>query len=506
MRLQVKDIAESLGKLPAQAVEIEETVLAAIILEKQAIKKVVKLLHPEHFYTESHQEVYKAILSLHAHNKPIDMRSVVHELKSTGKLELVGGHFFIAELTTKANSSENLEYHSQIIIECYIKREIAIIGARLNQKGFEDGADPLQVLDENIEKLQLLKEKSINEPLEEKIKTLWKERMVVEQPPDEEVLISIDQVPVATVGNHSLLTGKKKSRKSLFIVWLAKLFFKQNNAVADEMMLFDTEQGKPHVWKILKKIKKITGFDIPVFFLRGMSPKDRRDFILNTIKMWKKKPKMIIIDGIRDLMSNINDADETTELIVWLEDITIHYHIHIINVLHLNKTDDNARGHIGTELANKAEITYELKKDEEKGCTIVRCESSRERDFDTFAFTHGVDELPEVLGTPIKGSSISVDQRKKLLIAAFEEGAMKYADVINELKAQFDVGKSKAESLLREFQRMGWIVKSGAPRDPKALYKLMISENGHDAPPPIEEPIQQQQLQFHEEEDEPLPF
>ncbi len=94
--------------------------------------------------------------------------------------------------------------------------------------------------------------------------------------------------------------------------------------------------------------------------------------------------KIIIIDGVRDLLSNINDPDQSTELLTWLERITTTKDVHIINVLHMNKTDTNARGHLGSELLNKAEITIELELDERSNCTTVKCESSRDTPFSVF--------------------------------------------------------------------------------------------------------------------------
>jgi hypothetical protein len=309
---------------------------------------------------------------------------------------------------------------------------------------------------------------------------MWKERQLTEEPPAEIPLITISGVTVCTAENHSLIIGKKKSRKTLFITWLIHQFFLQNKGNENDVLLFDTEQGKSHVWKVRKKIKKLTGFELPIFYLRGMSPEERRDFIANTVKYWDKKPRIIVIDGIRDMMSNINDADESTELIVWLEQLILTYNLHIIEVLHQNKTDNNARGHIGSELLNKAQVTIELELDEKSGVTIVKCESSRERDFESFSFTHGADDLPEIVGMPIQGKVIPNDARRAMLIEIFDDGPMKYKELIKEMMTTFGASKNKCEFMAKEFNRMGWVIKSGRRGDPTSMWKLAISENGHD--------------------------
>ena len=477
-QLVPRDINESLGKLPPQALEMEVSVLGAIMLEKPAIDMVCQYLRAEHFYLEQHKEIYAAILSLHADHNPIDMRTVVDILRKTGKIELIGGAYYIAELTSKVSSAANIDYHARVVVEMSIKRSMIELASKIHQQAYGE-SDCFELLDEGIKELQYLHDSSTLENTEGKIKELWKERQLVEEPPAEIPLITINGVTVCTAENHSLIIGKKKSRKTLFITWLIHQFFLQNKGTENDILLFDTEQGKSHVWKVRKKIKKLTGFELPIFYMRGMSPKERRDFVANTVKYWPKRPRIIVIDGVRDMMSNINDADESTELIVWLEQIILTYNLHICEVLHQNKTDNNARGHIGSELLNKAQVTIELELDEKSGVTIVKCESSRERDFETFSFTHGADDLPEVVGMPIQGVVIPNDVRRDMLIKVFEDGPMKYKELTKEISLGFKVSKNKSESLIREFSSMGWVIKSGKRGDPTTMWKLAISQNGH---------------------------
>jgi hypothetical protein len=305
------------------------------------------------------------------------------------------------------------------------------------------------------------------------IKKLWEQILVTEEPPEEIPLITIKGTPIATVGNHSLIVGKKKSRKTLFLVWSLTQY---SGDIATEVLWFDTEQSKRHVYQIRKKLSILTGKQIPVFYLRGRSPQQRQWIIAETVKLWPFRPRLIIIDGPRDLLSNINDPDQSTNLIVWLEDLTVTYGLHVINVLHLNKTDSNPRGHIGTELSNKAEITIEIEKDERGGYSLVKSESSRDGNFETFAFTHSNDDqrLPEILSKPLRGHGLSDTEQKERLKFVFENGALQYVEVIDQIKAHFDVAERKAKTLVAGFRREGWIISSKISEKKYPVYKLVI--------------------------------
>src|SRR5688572_2392647 len=148
-KLIPRDISESLGKLPPQALDLEEAVLGALMLEKNALNAVVEFLKPEHFYKEAHQEIYSAILTLFKASEPVDMRTVVHQLRKNAKLELIEGNgaYYIAELTSKVSSAANIEYHARIIIEMAIKRNLIEIASQIHTDAYEDTTDVFELLD-----------------------------------------------------------------------------------------------------------------------------------------------------------------------------------------------------------------------------------------------------------------------------------------------------------------------------------------------------------------------
>lgn len=135
------------GKIPPQAVELEEAVLGAIMLEKDAYTAVIDILKPEIFYKPVHQTIFKAIQSLFEKSEPIDILTVTQELKEKGQLEIVGGPYYIASLTSRVGSAANIEFHCKILVEKFIKRELIRISSEIITNAFEETSDVFDVLD-----------------------------------------------------------------------------------------------------------------------------------------------------------------------------------------------------------------------------------------------------------------------------------------------------------------------------------------------------------------------
>ncbi len=146
-KMSLSTISESLGKLPPQAVEIEEVVLGALMLERDALSNVIDILHPESFYKDAHREIYGSIVELFNDSQPIDIKTVTHQLRKSAKLDLIGGAYYVAELTKKVNSAANIEYHARIIAEQSIKRELIRISSETQRDAYEDTQDVFQLLD-----------------------------------------------------------------------------------------------------------------------------------------------------------------------------------------------------------------------------------------------------------------------------------------------------------------------------------------------------------------------
>lgn len=152
----VRDISESLGKLPPQATDLEEAVLGALMLETNALSDVIEFLRVDHFYSEQHKEIFTAIIDLFKESNPVDMRTVVAQLRKNGKLEIVGGAYYIADLTSKVSSVANIEYHARIIIEMAIKRSLITAASEIHHDAYDDTTDVFDLLEKAMAKLDLL--------------------------------------------------------------------------------------------------------------------------------------------------------------------------------------------------------------------------------------------------------------------------------------------------------------------------------------------------------------
>src|SRR5689334_12837159 len=141
------------GKVPPQAKDLEEAVLGAIMLEKSAFDTVVEILKPECFYTDGHQRIYRSMQSLQQNNQPIDILTVVEELRRREELDMVGGPYYVTKLTNAVVSSANIEAHSRIILQKFIQRELIRISGEIISDSYEDSTDVFDLLDDAESKL-----------------------------------------------------------------------------------------------------------------------------------------------------------------------------------------------------------------------------------------------------------------------------------------------------------------------------------------------------------------
>ncbi len=141
------------GKIPPQARELEEAVLGAVMLEKNAFDAVIEVLKPECFYVEAHQRIFRSMQGLAQKSQPIDILTVVEELRMREELDLVGGPYYVTKLTNSVVSSANIEAHARIILQKFIQRELIRISGEIIGDAYEDSTDVFDLLDDAESKL-----------------------------------------------------------------------------------------------------------------------------------------------------------------------------------------------------------------------------------------------------------------------------------------------------------------------------------------------------------------
>ena len=143
----------SSGRIPPQAIDLEEAVLGALLIDKNALANIIDILHPDAFYKNQHKNIFKIITILFGNNQPIDILTVATELRKEGLMKISGGEAYLAQLSQKVSSAAHIEYHARIILQKHIQRELVRISSEIIESAFDETTDVLELLDNAEQKL-----------------------------------------------------------------------------------------------------------------------------------------------------------------------------------------------------------------------------------------------------------------------------------------------------------------------------------------------------------------
>uniref|UniRef100_UPI0040483BD4 AAA family ATPase n=1 Tax=Algoriphagus sp. TaxID=1872435 RepID=UPI0040483BD4 len=305
---------------------------------------------------------------------------------------------------------------------------------------------------------------------------------------------------IGSLGDFSLVIGKAKSKKtfciSMFLASMAKNGLTQEKIKGElpanktRVIFFDTEQSEYYVQKVFHRVNKIIGSTSEAFeayCLRKFTPEERLQIIDSAIQ---STPDLgfVAIDGVRDLVTSINDEEEATKIASFILKWTQEKQIHIIAALHQNKGDLNARGHLGTELVNKAQTVLSVSLDPtSKKISVVEAEFCRDREPETFAFSVNDEGLPQLIGNWIPSPPQSGGRPKK--VSPNEMDSKTHWDTLSEifrgldqpngteikycLTTKLKIGTNKAGEYLTYYEKEGWVKKVGKRTSPKSYYILV---------------------------------
>lgn len=136
------------GKLPPQAVEFEEAVLGALLIDNSAINQVIDILSPDSFYKEEHQLIFKTVKELFGDSQPVDILTVANLMRKNGDLAAIGGEYYLVELSQKVSSSAHSEFHARIIVQKHIQREMIRVASKIITNAFDETTDVFDLLDQ----------------------------------------------------------------------------------------------------------------------------------------------------------------------------------------------------------------------------------------------------------------------------------------------------------------------------------------------------------------------
>ncbi|MDZ7680848.1 MAG: DnaB-like helicase N-terminal domain-containing protein [Fodinibius sp.] len=141
------DILEDGGRVPPQAVEVEEAVLGAMLIEHEAATVALQMLSANDFYKPAHQHIFEVLQDLYERDNPLDLLTVENELRDKGLLDTCGGAGYLSELTRSVSSAANIDYHAQIISEKATKRNLILGCTDIIKEAYDSSSDPFDVLD-----------------------------------------------------------------------------------------------------------------------------------------------------------------------------------------------------------------------------------------------------------------------------------------------------------------------------------------------------------------------
>lgn len=141
------------GKIPPQAIDLEEVVLGAMMIDKKGVDEVIDILSPEAFYKQAHKHIFEAIFKLFENSEPVDLLTVSSQLKKDLKLDTIGGDFYLISLTQRVASSAHIEFHARIILQKYIQRSLIKISNEIIEDAYDEAKDVFDLLDNAEAKL-----------------------------------------------------------------------------------------------------------------------------------------------------------------------------------------------------------------------------------------------------------------------------------------------------------------------------------------------------------------
>jgi len=287
---------------------------------------------------------------------------------------------------------------------------------------------------------------------------------------------------LGAMGEFSLVIGKAKSRKTFFAMLITAETLPRLPEGKDHVLFFDTEQSGHRVHKfghrILSMCKEDVSQQFQLFRLRKFSPKERLKFIEQELaNEINGNVGLVVIDGVRDLVTSINDENQSTDISSRIMKWSEKYSVHILVVLHQNKGDNNARGHLGSELVNKAESVISVAIEEsDRRLSVINCEYSRDEPFEQFLIGidanglpyHAVDDRePAVKKSKIPSpEDVDAETHKKVVLSVFNEGSFGYGETVKGAKEAleqhgFKMGDNKTKEFITYWLEKEYIKKEG---------------------------------------------
>ena len=429
-------LTDSVGLVPPQSIELEEAVLGALMLEKDAVIEVQGVITPEAFYKEAHQIIYKAILDLSMELKPIDLYTVTEKLKQNRKLSAVGGAAYLAQLTQKVGSAAHVEYHSKIIAQKFVQRELIRAATEIQKKAYDESMDVTDLIDLAEGEIFKVSEGHVKRDVQKSKDILTKTLQAIEEASKREGSFSgvpsgfthLDRLTLGWQPSDLIIIAARPSMgKTAFVLSLARnvavdyekgvAFFSLEMSAEQLMMRLivgesgldsrDVRNGQltPEQWKHLEaSIKPLAGAplfidDTPALSIYEFRSKARR---LKT----QYDIQLIVIDYLQLMTASVdtrgNREQEVAMISRSLKAIAKELNIPIIALSQLNRSVESRGGDKRPQLSD------------------LRESGAIEQDADLVAFIH----RPEYYGLNVDEAGNSTQGMAEIIVAKHRNGAV----------------------------------------------------------------------------------
>ena len=428
--------ATVVGTVPPQAVELEEAVLGALMLERDSIIAVQEYVTPDSFYTEEHRLIYKAIESLSAELKPIDLYTVTECLKVRGELKKVGGAAYLAQLTQKVGSAANVEFHAKIIAQKYVQRELIRSATEIQRRSYDEDQDVTDLIGYAESEIFKVAEGHVKRSVQSAKDVLSKAMMQIEEASKNTSafngvpsgFMAVDRVTLGWQPSDLIIIAARPAMgKTAFVLSMARnmaidhespvaFFSLEMSSVQLMMRLIIAETGlsgtdiksgrlTPEQWRHLESATKPLGTaplfidDTPALSVFEFRSKARRLKIHNDIKI-------IIIDYLQLMTGNADSKGNREQEVAFisrtLKAIAKELNVPIIALSQLSRATETRGGSKRPQLSD------------------LRESGAIEQDADIVAFIH----RPEYYGIQTDENGMPTAGMAEIIIAKHRNGAV----------------------------------------------------------------------------------
>lgn len=365
-------IASEYGKIPPQAIELEELVLGAFLVDANKRQEIIdSIVSDDLFYKDAHKMIYAEMLNMWEKKKPIDIVTLSIELKRSGKIELVGGHFYIAQLTSRVASAANVTAHIMYLTQEFIKRKSIEISAIASRDAYENTTDAIEVMQNALESLNELSRK-----FDGGFNTVTK---ITEATPKNEhpAVLSIKGNQILKRGNIAALIAPPGIGKSqlMEIICCSKI----NDEMTEtnfgfrihsdkRVALIDTERSTDDLKSGWERMQRRTGQNPDecidfMSFRKIASYKDKKKRLFRMLE--SKDYDLIVCDGFGHMVGDVNNVEQSEGFVQELMAMVNSFNCAVFGTIHNNfKQQDraDARGHLGAAIMREAESYFAIKR------------------------------------------------------------------------------------------------------------------------------------------------